>query len=45
MVEDGIASEATRKKYLKMMLQTTMRMPPHCWKYSERNKETQSAKS
>ncbi|CAB3995061.1 Hypothetical predicted protein [Paramuricea clavata] len=30
MVEDGVASEATRKKYLKMMLQTTMWMPPHC---------------
>jgi hypothetical protein len=45
MVEDGIASEATRKKYPKMMLQTTMRMPPHCSKYSERNEESESVKS
>ena len=33
------------RKYPKMMLQTTMRMPPHCSKYSERNKESESVKS
>jgi thymidylate synthase ThyX len=38
MVEDGIASEAMRKKYPKMMLQTMMWMPLHCSKYLERNR-------
>jgi hypothetical protein len=45
MMEDGIASEATRKKYPKMMPQTTMRMPLHCSKYLERNRESESVKS
>jgi thymidylate synthase ThyX len=45
MVEDGIASEAMRKKYPKTMLQTMMWMPLHCSKYLERNRESESVKS
>ena len=45
MVEDGIATEATRKKISKGTLQTMMQRLTHCLVYSERNRRSGSTKS
>jgi hypothetical protein len=45
MVEGGIASEATRKKYPKTTPQTMTQRLPHCSVYSEQNRKSGSTKS